>query len=116
MIKNEHSLINSRMKEKIGFITVPSKELGEIITNALIEQHLVACVNIIPQVTSIYRWKGEICRDSELLCIMKTSEDKIETIIQKVKELHSYEVPEIIFIPIEAGLPAYLKWIQDQTH
>jgi uncharacterized protein involved in tolerance to divalent cations len=115
MIKTEHAFIKTNMNEKIGFMTVPSKELGEKIADALVEQHLVACVNIIPQITSIYRWKGQVCKESELLCIMKTTEDKIKVVIQKVRELHSYEVPEIIFLPIESGLPAYLQWIQDQT-
>jgi periplasmic divalent cation tolerance protein len=99
----------------IGFCTVPNKEVGEKIANILVNSNLVACVNIITGLTSIYRWKGQIYNDPECLCIFKTITSRIAAIQDTIKINHHYEVSEIIFIEIKAGLPAYLQWIAEQT-
>lgn len=97
------------------FITSNSFSEAESIANALVEEGFAACCNIIIPVTSIYRWKGEIHRDQEVLLIIKTKGSKFNELQVRVKELHSYEVPEIIALPIVDGLPAYLQWIENET-
>jgi periplasmic divalent cation tolerance protein len=87
---------------------------GEI-ARVLVEKKIVACVNIIPEIRSIYRWKGEVCDDKERLLIMKTREDLFPKLQSAVKELHPYEVPEIVALKIDQGLPEYLRWIDDCT-
>lgn len=98
-----------------GFCTVPNMHTGKTIANTLVEQKLVSCVNIIPHIISIYRWQGKINEDKEHLLIMKTTADKMALILAKIKDLHPYEVPEIIFFPIQAGFPPYLDWIRQST-
>ena len=97
----------------ICLITAPNREEGLHIAHILVEEKLVACVNLIPGLTSIYHWKGEICRDEEVLLMAKSLESRLGEIIRRVTELHSYEVPEIIAIPIEGGSEPYLNWIKD---
>ena len=81
----------------------------------LIEQKLVACVNIIPTIESIYRWQGKIEEDHECVMIAKTSDKNIEKTIQKIHELHTYDVPDIIALPLKSGLKEYLQYIEDET-
>ena len=87
---------------------------GEI-AQALVEKEIVACVNIIPQIRSIYRWKGDVCDHPESLMILKTREEFFPKLQTAVRELHPYEVPEIIGLTIDQGLPEYLHWIDDCT-
>jgi periplasmic divalent cation tolerance protein len=77
--------------------------------------HLVACVNIVPGLRSVYWWKGQVCRDDELLLVMKTRADLVPAVSEKIKALHPYEVPEFIALPLEGGSAAYLRWILDAT-
>ncbi|MEN3028795.1 MAG: divalent-cation tolerance protein CutA [Aquificaceae bacterium] len=96
----------------VVFITAPvekGKELGEYI----IQNKLGACVNVVPEVNSIYWWKGNIERDRESLLVVKTSAKKFEELLRAVKSIHPYTVPEIIALPIVAGNEDYLKWIDD---
>ncbi|TEU12504.1 MAG: divalent cation tolerance protein CutA [Anaerolineales bacterium] len=95
-------------------ITTSSSEEAARIAEALVQERLAACVNIVPAITSIYRWQGEVHRDSEVLLIAKSRPELFESLAARVKELHSYEVPEIIALPIAAGSKAYLNWI-DQS-
>lgn len=97
------------------YITVKNAQEAEAIGSALVEKRLVACVNIIDNMKSIYRWKGAIERENEAVLIAKTKESLVEKVISAVKELHSYEVPCIEAIPIVNGNPAYLQWIRDET-
>jgi periplasmic divalent cation tolerance protein len=87
---------------------------GEM-ARALVEKEIVACVNIIPEIRSIYRWKGAVCDDPECLMILKTKEELFPKLQTVVRELHPYEVPEIISLTIDQGLPEYLRWIDDCT-
>lgn len=96
-------------------VTTPGPEEGRKVAEALVGEKLVACVNMVESVSSIYRWKGKVERDREALLIMKTRATLVERVIARVKELHSYEVPEVIVLPIEAGNPDYLKWIEEVT-
>jgi periplasmic divalent cation tolerance protein len=96
-------------------ITTGSAEEAERIAEALVQERLAACVNIVPAITSIYRWQGEVHRDSEVLLIAKSRPELFESLAARVKEMHSYEVPEIIALPIVAGSKAYLKWIDESV-
>lgn len=94
---------------KIVLITSSENE-GYKIAEILVKERLVACVNIIP-IQSIYSWKDKIESDKENLLIIKTKSSLIEKLKKKIKEIHSYENPELIVLSIEDGLPAYLNWI-----
>jgi periplasmic divalent cation tolerance protein len=98
----------------IVYVTAKDEEEGERIANRLLEERLIACANMFP-IKSSYWWKGKIEKDNEIALIMKTQKKHIANITSKVKELHSYEVPCIEFIPIKGGNPEFLKWIEDET-
>jgi periplasmic divalent cation tolerance protein len=95
----------------VVFVTVPNIELGKTISKALIEDKLVACVNILPKIISLYKWDDILQEEEELLLICKSTADKFEEISQIVKSLHTYQVPEIISITIENSEINYKKWI-----
>jgi periplasmic divalent cation tolerance protein len=85
------------------------------IAHTLVEEQLVACVNIIPKIESIYKWKGKIENDEECVLIAKTVDKNIKKTITRIKSLHSYELPDIIVIPIIGGLIEYLNYISNET-
>lgn len=97
------------------FVTTASQEEATRIGKALVEQGLAACANIIPAITSIFRWEGKVSEEAECLMVLKSRADLFEELAGAVKRLHSYEVPEIIGVPIEQGWPAYLSWVRDST-
>jgi periplasmic divalent cation tolerance protein len=99
----------------IVFVTAASEQEAASIGRTLVEEGLAACANIIPQIRSIYRWKGEVRDERETLIIIKSREDLFERIRSRVKELHSYEVPEITAIKLDRGDSAYLQWIESVT-
>ncbi len=86
-------------------------EESEKIARVLVEEKLAACVNVA-DVNSYFRWKGEFCKDREALLIIKTEKSKVDMIIERIKEVHSYELPEIIALPIVAGYDKYLAWVE----
>lgn len=91
--------------------TVKDRAEARKIGEKLVSEKLAACVTVIPNVSSVYRWRGKIERAREILLVAKTSRKKLDRLISRVKELHSYEVPEVLAIPIERGMPEYLKWL-----
>ncbi|MBE9535898.1 MAG: divalent-cation tolerance protein CutA [Proteobacteria bacterium] len=93
------------------FMTAPDEGEAGSIAKKLVEERLCACVNIVPKVRSIYRWQGEICDEPEVMMIAKTEATLSAALVSRVKELHSYEVPEIICLPIQTGSGEYLDWI-----
>jgi periplasmic divalent cation tolerance protein len=95
--------------------TVPSAEVAEKIAHAVVGEQLAACVNVVPGLRSIYAWKGEIADDQELLCVIKTRRERFDALRARILELHPYEVAEVIALPVEAGNPPYLQWIQAET-
>ena len=97
------------------FITAGSMEEAEKISEALVNERLAACCNIIEGVNSVFWWEGKVSRESEVLIMAKSIGALFERIEKRVKEIHSYEVPEIIALPIAAGSEDYLKWIEDET-
>jgi len=86
-----------------------------IIADDLVSGKYAACVNIVPGLTSMYRWKGDICRDDELLLIIKSRKRLFDDICSRIKELHPYEVPEILSFDISGGSESYLQWLADST-
>lgn len=96
-------------------ITVGAVEEALAIARTLVNEELVACVQIVPRIRSIYRWKGEVCDEEEQLLIMKTRSDLFPVLSSRIREIHSYEVPEIVSFPIADGLPEYLTWVAENT-
>ncbi len=94
-------------------VTVPTIEEGKKIAKILVESKLAACVNILKDISSVYRWKGEIQEDNEHLLLIKTTEENSESIVQKINTIHSYTEPECIGFKIEKGSQKYLNWIKD---
>ncbi|MFH1289064.1 MAG: divalent-cation tolerance protein CutA [bacterium] len=99
------------MAYTVMFSTVSSDEEAKKITQALLEEKLVACVNILPSIESFFWWEGKIDNAKEILLIIKTLEKNVPFVTKRIKELHSYKVPEIIAVPIVGGNNDYLRWI-----
>lgn len=99
----------------VVFITARDEAEAAALARALVGARLAACVNIVKNIRSIYSWQGNLQDDREVLMIVKTQKKLFESLYAKVKELHSYEVPEVIGIPIAVGSEDYLRWIQDST-
>jgi periplasmic divalent cation tolerance protein len=97
----------------VALSTAGSEEEGARIARALIDQRLAACVNLVPQLRSIYRWKGSVCDENEWLLVIKTQRRLLTRLSRALQELHSYEVPELIAWPIQRGSRAYLAWLHD---
>ncbi|OQY28590.1 MAG: hypothetical protein B6244_06695 [Candidatus Cloacimonetes bacterium 4572_55] len=95
--------------------TASSEEEGKRIAQKLVEERLAACVNLIPNIQSFYYWEGTARHDSELLLIIKTIDQRVDELIERINALHSYNMPEAIALPIRAGSLAYLNWIREET-
>jgi uncharacterized protein involved in tolerance to divalent cations len=98
----------------VVYVTAGSADEAERITAALVEERLAACVNRLSGVSSTYRWEGKVERAAEELLIIKSRRDLFERLKQKITELHSYSVPEIIALPILAGSESYLRWLHEE--
>jgi periplasmic divalent cation tolerance protein len=96
-------------------ITTSQDEESQLIARVLLEQKVAACVSIIPQVSSLFWWQKSIEQESESLLVVKTRIELVDEIIRLVKEVHSYDVPEIIAIPIIGGNPDYLEWVDGEV-
>lgn len=101
--------------EIVCYITAPSEDEAVRIAHALVESRLAACANIVMNIRSIYFWKGSIEDDAEVLMIVKTRKSLFHKLSEKVKEMHSYDVPEVIALPIVAGSEDYLNWLREST-
>ncbi len=99
----------------VALSTAPSAEVAEQLARALVGEGLAACVNVVPGVTSYYRWKGELQRDAEWLLVIKTRAGRLEAIEAALARLHPYEVPELLALKVEDGLPSYLAWLDEST-
>jgi periplasmic divalent cation tolerance protein len=103
------------MTYNLVYMTAANLEEARTIARALVESRLAACVNIIDNMNSVYRWEGEIHEDREVVIIAKTLNERVPELIRKVKSLHSYDCPCIAVIPIVGGNPDFLKWIEQET-
>jgi len=99
----------------LAYITAKDKPQALSIGRALVEERLAACVNVIDNMTSIYRWEGEISEDCEAVLIAKTSSDKFDALTERVKELHTYSCPCVVSIPVLGGSKDYLDWLGGNT-
>jgi len=101
--------------KRIVLTTAASEEEARRIARALVDRRIAACVNIVPQIASIYRWQAKVEEASEWLLIVKTTAAHFGSVRQAISELHSYDLPECICLAIEDGSPAYLQWIADSV-
>ena len=100
---------------EIVFCTTPDAETAESLARELVERRLAACVSVIPGLRSFYRWEGEVQADDEVLLKMKTTSARRDALIEWLGEHHPYEVPEILAVPVAAGLPSYSRFVEDET-
>jgi periplasmic divalent cation tolerance protein len=97
----------------IVLVSAPSAEVAEQVTRQVVDERLAACGNIVPSVVSIYRWQGAVQRDEEVLVIFKTPSAVAGRLMERVRELHPYDVPEVVVLPVADVLPAYAQWVLD---
>eukprot|EP00760_Papus_ankaliazontas_P020880 PhM_4_TR18599/c0_g2_i1/m.96967/K03926/cutA; periplasmic divalent cation tolerance protein len=102
-------------KLSVCWITAPTQVVAESIASTLVEKRLAACVNLIPNITSVYTWEGKVNKDSEVLLMAKTQTALVPSLVDAVKAVHPYDVPEVISAELGAGLPDYMKWVVDST-
>jgi periplasmic divalent cation tolerance protein len=95
----------------IALCTCPDAALADHIAETLVGEGLAACVNALPGVSSVYRWQGEVQRDAEVLLLIKTTQARLSGLTDRVRQLHPYDLPEVIAIPVSGGLPDYLQWV-----
>ena len=95
----------------VVLVTFPAEEPAVACARALVDEGLAACVNIIARVRSIYRWKGAVSDENEILCVIKTTRERFEALRARVVTMHPYEVPEVIALGVEAGHEPYLDWL-----
>jgi periplasmic divalent cation tolerance protein len=95
--------------------TVPDMEVGRRLARSLLQERLIACASLVPGVTSLYRWNGEVQEEDESLVVMKTRSGLVARLIARIPELHPYELPEVLTLRVADGLPAYRRWVLDET-
>lgn len=99
----------------VAFSTAPDEGTALRIARALVEEGLIACANLVPGLTSVYRWQGQVRQEPEVLLLIKTRRDNVERLKARLAELHPYEVPELLVSPVEDGLAPYCRWVMDET-
>ena len=97
------------------YITAGNQEEAGEIAKKLVEERLAACANIIPRIESVYWWKGKVRNEKETLILAKTREGLVDRAIERVKGIHSYDVPCVVALPIAGGNEDYLKWVEEET-
>lgn len=98
------------------FVTYPSSDEALRVSSALVDEHLVACVNLITGVKSLFFWQGAREESEEVLAVAKTTLDRLDAVVKRVQSLHSYSVPEVIGIPVLGGSAEYLRWVRDSVN
>lgn len=99
----------------VVLVTCPPDK-AQAIAGALVEERVAACVNVVPSLSSVYRWKGAVHNDAEALLLVKTSKDRFEALKQAVLRHHPYELPEVIAIQVDRGHAPYLEWVIESSH
>jgi len=100
---------------RVVLTTLPSAEAAETLGASLVEERLAACTSVVPGVTSIYRWEGELRRDAEALLVIKTTADGVAALTGRLVELHPYDVPEVLALPVGEGHAPYLDWVRSEV-
>jgi periplasmic divalent cation tolerance protein len=103
------------MQTYFVYVTTQDEAEAGRIAHAAVEERLAACANLLGEVASVYRWKGEVCEAKEAALVMKTSEARKAELIRRVRELHSYDTPCIVCLPVADGHPGFLNWIKEET-
>lgn len=103
------------MKTLVVLTNLPDRAAAEKLAGALIAKRLAACINILAPCRSVYRWKGEVQHDEEHPMLIKTTAERYDELEQAIRAAHPYELPEIVAVPIERGLSAYLDWVAGET-
>lgn len=104
-----------RVNARIVLTTAPDRDVAERIARALVERKLAACVNVLPGVRSVYRWKGAVEEADEVLLLAKTAEDRVEELSRALSELHPYDVPECVVLEAGRVEATYLAWLVEST-
>ena len=100
---------------RVVLVTAPSLDVALELARAVVEARLAACVNLIPGVHSVYRWEGEVREDDEVLLVLKTRADRGTALADRIRELHPYDVPEVLELAAVGGSPAYLDWVRAES-
>jgi periplasmic divalent cation tolerance protein len=103
------------MPAQLVLCTCPNAEVAQTLACALVDEHLAACVTVVPAVQSVYRWQGAVQVDDEVLLLIKTVSAQLQSLQERIQSLHPYELPEIVVVNIDSGLPAYLDWLARET-
>lgn len=107
--------VTSDTATRVVLVTLPDEAAAEELVRRLVEERVVACGNIVPGVTSIYRWQGVVERAREVLVVFKTTAEGVEGLVRRVPELHPYDVPEVLVLPVTAGHGPYMQWVADNV-
>lgn len=99
----------------LALSTAPDLEQAARIARALVDERLIACANVVPGLTSIYRWQGEVQADAEVLLLMKTRRSLVRRLKERLPQLHPYQVPELVVTEVTDGLEPYCRWVRDET-
>jgi periplasmic divalent cation tolerance protein len=97
------------------FTTLPTADKAAEVAKLLVEERLAACANLLPAVRSIYHWQGKLHDENEVLVLLKTRAEHLERLKLRILELHPYELPEVLAVPVEAGYQPYLEWLAGET-
>ena len=100
---------------RVVLVTAPNTEVAESLVRRVVEEGIVACGTILPGVTSIFRWQGAVERETEAQIVFKTTESGAERLVRRVPELHPYDVPEVLVLPVDAGHDPYLEWGEESV-
>jgi periplasmic divalent cation tolerance protein len=100
---------------RVVMVTAPDQETGRALARAATEARLAACGNVIPGLTSVFRWEGRVEEAAEVLIMFKTTASSVPALMERVVELHPYDVPEFLALPVSAGHPPYLEWVGNET-
>lgn len=99
----------------VVLVTAPDVDSGRTLARALVDERLVACVNLVPGVRSIYRWQDAVEEDAEVLLVIKTRADRTAALAERVRVLHPYDEPEVVALPVTAGSRSYLDWVRAES-
>jgi periplasmic divalent cation tolerance protein len=100
---------------RVVLMSAPDAATGERIADALVRERLAACASVVPGMTSWFWWEGEVQRASEVLVLMKTAETRVDALVARAADLHPYDVPEVLALPVEAGFARYLSWVEREA-